>query len=80
MVGRLLEAVHFSALKHKDQRRKDPEKTPYINHPIGVAYILWKEAGVSDVAVLQVSLHVLVYLCTERCITRDKKHKQRITM
>lgn len=50
----ILEAVHFAALKHKEQRRKDPEKTPYINHPIGVAYILWKEGGVHDTDVLQV--------------------------
>ncbi|NXG43328.1 MESH1 pyrophosphohydrolase, partial [Psilopogon haemacephalus] len=29
----LLEAVDFAARKHKEQRRKDPEGTPYINHP-----------------------------------------------
>ncbi|NXB05325.1 MESH1 pyrophosphohydrolase, partial [Cnemophilus loriae] len=33
-VARLLEAVDFAARKHKEQRRKDPEGTPYINHPI----------------------------------------------
>lgn len=27
--------VNFAAIKHKDQRRMDPQKTPYINHPIG---------------------------------------------
>ncbi|NXI05139.1 MESH1 pyrophosphohydrolase, partial [Pachycephala philippinensis] len=32
--ARLLEAVDFAARKHKEQRRKDPEGTPYINHPI----------------------------------------------
>ena len=53
-LGRLLEAVNFAAVKHKDQRRKDESKTPYINHPIGVAYILWKEGGVTDLATLQV--------------------------
>lgn len=56
----ILEAVNFAALKHKDQRRKDPEKTPYINHPIGVAYILWKEGGVHEMDVLQVSLNNLL--------------------
>lgn len=59
IIGRILEAVHFAALKHKDQRRKDPEKTPYINHPIGVAYILWKEGGVYDTDVLQVRSSLL---------------------
>ncbi|NXP96012.1 MESH1 pyrophosphohydrolase, partial [Passerina amoena] len=33
-VARLLDAVDFAARKHKEQRRKDPEGTPYINHPI----------------------------------------------
>ncbi|NXS37063.1 MESH1 pyrophosphohydrolase, partial [Pomatostomus ruficeps] len=33
-LARLLEAVDFAARKHKEQRRKDPEGTPYINHPI----------------------------------------------
>ena len=35
-LGQLLDhvdAVHFAALKHSTQRRKDPEQTPYINHP-----------------------------------------------
>lgn len=31
----LLETVHFAADKHRNQRRKDADGTPYINHPIG---------------------------------------------
>lgn len=53
-LGRLLEAAHFAACKHRDQRRKDSCGTPYINHPLGVAYLLWKEGGVTDLATLQV--------------------------
>lgn len=34
---RLLDAADFAARKHSTQRRKDPERTPYINHPIGEA-------------------------------------------
>lgn len=34
-VSIIIETVNFAAIKHKDQRRKDSEKTPYINHPIG---------------------------------------------
>ncbi|XP_036590486.1 guanosine-3',5'-bis(diphosphate) 3'-pyrophosphohydrolase MESH1 [Trichosurus vulpecula] len=52
----LLEAADFAARKHRKQRRKDPEETPYINHPIGVARILTHEAGVTDVVVLQAAL------------------------
>ncbi|KAM4766683.1 guanosine-3',5'-bis(diphosphate) 3'-pyrophosphohydrolase MESH1 [Cyanocitta cristata] len=55
-MARLLEAVDFAARKHKAQRRKDPEGTPYINHPIGVARILAHEAGVTDIVVLQAAL------------------------
>jgi len=50
----LLEALNFAAIKHRDQRRKDASKTPYINHPIGVAHSLAAEGGVSDLATLQV--------------------------
>ncbi|XP_015348531.1 guanosine-3',5'-bis(diphosphate) 3'-pyrophosphohydrolase MESH1 isoform X4 [Marmota marmota marmota] len=52
--AQLLEAADFAARKHKQQRRKDPEGTPYINHPIGVARILTHEAGITDIVVLQV--------------------------
>ncbi|XP_072474600.1 guanosine-3',5'-bis(diphosphate) 3'-pyrophosphohydrolase MESH1-like isoform X3 [Notamacropus eugenii] len=52
----LLEAADFAARKHRKQRRKDPEETPYINHPIGVARILSHEAGVTDITVLQAAL------------------------
>ncbi|GCC33814.1 hypothetical protein chiPu_0012285 [Chiloscyllium punctatum] len=52
----VLEAADFAAKKHKNQRRKDPEGTPYINHPLGVARILAHEAGITDVVVLQAAL------------------------
>lgn len=33
----VLRACDFAAKKHENQRRKNTRKTPYINHPIGVA-------------------------------------------
>jgi guanosine-3',5'-bis(diphosphate) 3'-pyrophosphohydrolase len=45
----LLKALRFAAHKHKDQRRKDVEASPYINHPISLADILCNEGGVSDI-------------------------------
>src|SRR6185295_6690861 len=45
--GILLEALELASLKHRDQRRKDQERSPYINHPIAVARMLWA-AGVRD--------------------------------
>ncbi|MBD2259624.1 HD domain-containing protein [Pseudanabaena sp. FACHB-2040] len=55
-VGHLLEALVFAADKHRDQRRKDQQATPYINHPIGLVSILWHEAGIHDPIVLIAAL------------------------
>ncbi|VDP06260.1 unnamed protein product [Soboliphyme baturini] len=52
----LIDAANFAALKHSTQRRKDPDATPYINHPIGVAHILCVEGLVCDPVVLQAAL------------------------
>ena len=57
VAGKLLEAANFACIKHENQRRNNPGQTPYINHPIGVAYILWKEGDVKDIAVLQVKFY-----------------------
>lgn len=48
----LFKALDFSAKKHRDQRRKDKNASPYINHPIEVANILWTIGGVSDMPTL----------------------------
>ncbi|GJQ69375.1 hypothetical protein Trydic_g6499 [Trypoxylus dichotomus] len=56
ILQKVIKCVNFATIKHKDQRRKDIEKTPYINHPIGVAYILTNEANISDLAVVQAAL------------------------
>ncbi len=52
----LLQAAHFAARKHRHQRRKDAEASPYINHPIGVATLLAQEAEITDVVCLQAAL------------------------
>ena len=49
----LLKALHFASIKHKDQRRKDEEASPYINHPIEVAELLARVGQVTDMVVLQ---------------------------
>ena len=52
----LLKALAFAAHKHRDQRRKDAEASPYINHPIALAEVLAGEGGISDVEVLAAAL------------------------
>jgi guanosine-3',5'-bis(diphosphate) 3'-pyrophosphohydrolase len=48
----LIDALAFAALKHRDQRRKDPEASPYINHPIALSRVLSVEAGLHDAKLL----------------------------
>jgi guanosine-3',5'-bis(diphosphate) 3'-pyrophosphohydrolase len=50
--GILLQAIRFSASRHRNQRRKDSIKSPYINHPIDVVQLLWEVGGVRDSDVL----------------------------
>lgn len=52
----LMQCVQFAASKHKNQRRKDPNSTPYINHPINVATILAVEGSIDDIEVLKAAL------------------------
>src|SRR6266511_3299632 len=52
----LLKALAFAAHKHRDQRRKDAQASPYINHPIALADVLVNEGGVTDVEVLCAAL------------------------
>lgn len=51
-VALILKAVKFAADKHRHQRRRNEEESPYINHPIDVAETLWRVGGVRDVPVL----------------------------
>jgi guanosine-3',5'-bis(diphosphate) 3'-pyrophosphohydrolase len=51
----VLQAAAFAAEKHRLLKRKDEEASPYINHPIQVAYIL-VQADVEDPIVLAAAL------------------------
>ena len=48
----VLKAMAFASRKHRNQRRKDREASPYINHPIDLAHILANEANISDPVVI----------------------------
>jgi len=52
----LLYALHFAAGKHRDQRRKGAEASPYINHPIEVAELLARVGGITDLVTLQAAI------------------------
>lgn len=52
MTDYFIKAVAFAADKHKNQRRKDAEASPYINHPIALANVLANEGGIANKDVL----------------------------
>lgn len=45
----IFKALEFASIKHRDQRRKDADASPYINHPIALAKVLCVEGGITDV-------------------------------
>jgi len=52
----VLRAAAFAAHKHRDQRRKDPQASPYINHPIALAELLSTVGGIDDPKILAAAL------------------------
>ena len=52
----ILKAAAFAADRHSNQRRKDKDASPYINHPLGLAHVLAEEGGVTDTAILCAAL------------------------
>ncbi|BAK75886.1 metal dependent phosphohydrolase [Pseudogulbenkiania sp. NH8B] len=48
----LIKAIAFAAEKHRNQRRKDADASPYINHPIALANVLANEGGIEDATIL----------------------------
>ena len=52
----ILSALAFAAEKHRDQRRKNAEASPYINHPIALANMLANEGNVDDSVVICAAL------------------------
>ena len=52
----ILFTVNFAAEKHRTQKRKDADESPYINHPIAVAKLLSQVGKVSDLPTLKAAL------------------------
>jgi guanosine-3',5'-bis(diphosphate) 3'-pyrophosphohydrolase len=51
-IGLVIRAVEFAAKKHRMQRRKDSDASPYINHPIALMHVLCIDGGVTGPEVL----------------------------
>jgi guanosine-3',5'-bis(diphosphate) 3'-pyrophosphohydrolase len=52
----ILRAAAFAAERHRNQRRKDVEASPYINHPLALACLLAYECHEHDPTVLAAAL------------------------
>jgi guanosine-3',5'-bis(diphosphate) 3'-pyrophosphohydrolase len=52
----ILAAAAFAADRHRMQRRKDVDASPYINHPLTLAHILSREGRISDSDILCAAL------------------------
>lgn len=48
----LIKALTFAANKHRNQRRKNVDAFPYINHPISLVNILCNEVHITDVTLI----------------------------
>ena len=52
----ILEGMEFASDRHKEQTRKNKEKSPYITHPLLVTRILLEQGHVGDARVIVASL------------------------
>jgi guanosine-3',5'-bis(diphosphate) 3'-pyrophosphohydrolase len=60
-LSKILRAIEFSAFKHRNQRRKDKGKIPYINHLLEVLNILWRTGNIRYIPILiAVILHDII--------------------
>jgi guanosine-3',5'-bis(diphosphate) 3'-pyrophosphohydrolase len=69
-VDLLLKALEFSAEKHRGQRRKGVDASPYINHPINVASII---ANIGCVKELHVLVAAVLHDTIEDTLTRPEE-------
>ena len=69
----ILKALEFAAWRHRTQKRKGEDQSPYINHPIQVASLLANEGGERDPVLLTAAiLHDVVEDTVE---TPEEKQK-----
>ena len=54
-IALIMKSLEFAAGRHRKQFRKGEDKTPYINHPIGVASLL-AETGETDAVLISAAI------------------------
>lgn len=56
-ISRILSAATFAAERHRDQRRKGKDASPYINHPLALANLLAARGERDPVLLMAALLH-----------------------
>ena len=65
----LIRALEFAARKHRMQRRKDEDASPFINHPIALMHVLCIDGGVTEPVILAAAaLHDTIEDTTSRTL------------
>lgn len=70
----LLIALRFASEKHRHQRRKDSEATPYINHPIQVGETIWRVGKIYDITTVMAGLLHDTVEDTQTTLEEIEKH------
>ena len=70
----LLTATKFAATRHRTQRRKGADGSPYINHPIDVAEMLWEVGTVRDMPVIVAAILHDTVEDTETTLSEIEEH------
>jgi guanosine-3',5'-bis(diphosphate) 3'-pyrophosphohydrolase len=73
LISLLFKSLAFSAEKHSNQRRKDVNESPYINHPIALANILAQRWVIDENVLCAAILHDTLE-DTETTADELKKH------
>ena len=73
LLSLLFRALAFSAEKHTKRRRKDIDKTPYINHPISLANILAQRWVIDENVLCAAILHDTIE-DTETTVSELQEH------
>ena len=55
-LAKFTQAAYFSSKKHREQKRKGSEESPYINHPLEVVNLLTNIGTIDDYTVLIAAL------------------------
>lgn len=55
-IAAIVKAAQFASEKHRNQRRKDADASPYINHPLAFANVLATEGSIDNPDVICAAL------------------------